>query len=217
MANLTALLASRRATFGDLAFAGGLAFLAGATDFAGFSRLGNLFVSFMSGNTTMLGIAIGGGDGARAALILGIIAQFVLGAALGAALERASGRRHPSVVLCVVLVLLAAPLLLPHWTVSALVVAMGALNAAMSRVGAATVSLTYVSGTLVKFGQGLGRVLSGAPVEWTWIWQLPMWMSLLAGVATAKLAQPILGAGALWPLPVVTLLLLLVARRRERR
>ncbi len=34
---------------------------------------------------------------------------------------------------------------------------MGALDAAMSKVGSASISLTYVTGTLVKLGQGAGN------------------------------------------------------------
>ncbi len=36
---------------------------------------------------------------------------------------------------------------------------MGLLNAAMHRAGATGISLTYVTGALVKFGQGLGSLL----------------------------------------------------------
>ena len=48
-------------TLGALLLAGGMAFLAGATDVYGPSRLRGLFVSFMSGNTTMFGKAISSG------------------------------------------------------------------------------------------------------------------------------------------------------------
>ncbi len=69
-----------------LALAGGMAFLAGATDVYGLSRLHDLYVSFMSGNTTSLGKAIGEGDFARAATAAGLIGLFVAGAAVGAVL-----------------------------------------------------------------------------------------------------------------------------------
>ena len=45
--------AGQRTTFSELSLAGGMAFLAGATDVYGLERLRDLFVSFMSGNTTM--------------------------------------------------------------------------------------------------------------------------------------------------------------------
>ena len=195
--------------FSDLLVAGGMASLAGATDAYGLNRLHDLYVSFMSGNTTMLGMALSGGDWARSEFIAGLVGMFVAGAAAGAALGVLSGRWHATAVAFVVTVVLSVPLLQPGWTTPSLVFAMGALNAAMSRVGEAAVSLTYVTGTLVKFGQGVGRALCGQTGGWTWLWQLPMWLSLLAGAAAAVLVQRHLGEGALWPLPAFASLLAL--------
>ncbi len=184
-----------------------MALLAGATDVYGLAILRDLFVSFMSGNTTMLGVALGQADWSRARLIAVIIALFVAGAAAGAAIGEASGRHHaPSVALAVALVL-AAPLLRPGWTMPAFVLAMGALNASMTRIGEASISLTYVTGTLVKFGQGIGHTLCGKPHSWSWMWQAPMWCSLLAGAVAATLVRQLLGAQALWPLPAYALIL----------
>ena len=58
---------ARTTTLPALVFAAGMAFLAGATDAYGFVELRGLYVSFMSGNTTMLGMALGGGGLARSA------------------------------------------------------------------------------------------------------------------------------------------------------
>lgn len=193
----------------NLPVAAGMAFLAGATDVHGLDRLHDLFVSFMSGNTTMLGVALSHGDWARSGFIAELVGLFVAGAATGAALGVVSGRWHATAVAFVVTVVLGVPLLQPGWTTPSLVLAMGALNAAMSCVGEAAVSLTYVTGTLVKFGQGVGRALCGQTGGWMWLWQLPMWLSLLAGAAAAVLVQRHLGQGALWPLPAFALLLTL--------
>ncbi len=82
--------------------AGGLAFLAGATDVHGLTLLHDLFVSFMSGNSTMLGVAIGRGDFERAGRIAGIIALFVAGATAGSLIAIASrpASAAVSVLLC---------------------------------------------------------------------------------------------------------------------
>ena len=189
-----------------LALAGGLAFLAGATDVFGVARLHGLFVSFMSGNTTELGIAIGKGAYARVGLIAGLIGCFVAGAALGAAIAERTGRRHAPVVAFVVACLLTVPLLRPHWTVPALTLAMGALNATMNRVGQTSIGLTYVTGTLVKFGQGLGQWLCGARPHGSWAIQGAMWLSLLCGTVAAGLTQHWLG-GSMWPLPLLAFVL----------
>ncbi len=69
-----------------------LAALAGMVDAVGFLRLGKLFVSFMSGNTTQLAIAIGSGQFAGAGLILEIIVLFVAGAAAGQLIAHAAGQ-----------------------------------------------------------------------------------------------------------------------------
>lgn len=190
-----------------LPLAAGMASLAGATDAYGLSFLRDLFVSFMSGNTTSLGVALGQGDWARARFILWVVGLFVSGAASGAVLGEASGRHHRAVVTLAVALALAVPLFRPSWAVAAFVVAMGALNASMNRMGVTNISLTYVTGTLVKFGQGIGRTLCGTPGGWSWAWQAPMWASLLAGAVGATLVRQRLGAAVLWPLPAYALVL----------
>ena len=196
-----------RGTLTAFPLAAGLASLAGATDAYGLSFLRDLFVSFMSGNTTSLGVALGEGNWARAGLILGVVGLFVAGAAAGAVLGEASGRRHRAVVTLAVAFALAVPLFLPNLAVPAFVLAMGALNASMNRVGEVSISLTYVTGTLVKFGQGIGRTLCGKPGGWSWALQAPMWASLLAGAVAATLVRQRLGDEVLWPLPAYALAL----------
>ena len=161
----------------------------------------------MSGNTTSLGVAVGEGNWARAWLILWIVGLFVAGAAAGAVLAEASGSRQRAVVTLAVALVLAIPLFLPSLAIAAFVLAMGALNASMNRVGEASISLTYVTGALVKFGQGIGRTLCGKPDDWTWAWQAPMWASLLAGAVAATLVRQRLGAEVLWPLPAYALVI----------
>ncbi len=200
------VLPARTATLPALVLAGGMAFLAGATDAYGFVELRGLYVSFMSGNTTMLGMAVGGGNLARSGAIALLIGMFVVGAASGEALFNVAGRFRTTAVVLVVSIVLCIPLAFPGWTALALVLAMGALNAAMSKVGSAGVSLTYVTGALVKFGQGAGNWVTGRRADLSWLLQAPMWASLLAGsTAVATLQQ--FGTARPWPLPVVGFLL----------
>ncbi len=163
-------------------------------------------MSFMSGNTTMLGMALGGGGLARSAAIALLIGMFMVGAAAGEVLFNVAGRFREAAVPFVVSVLLCVPLAIPGWTALAFALAMGGLNAAMSRVGNASVSLTYVTGALVKFGQGAGNWLTGRRADLSWLLQAPMWASLLAGSSAAVTVQR-LGAERPWPLPVTGLLL----------
>ncbi len=194
-------------TFGALLLAGGMAFLAGATDVYGLSRLRDLFVSFMSGNTTMLGKAISGGDMRRCGVILGIIGCFTAGAAAGTVLVEWTGRRHPAAVGFLVAILLAAGTAAPAWETTLIILAMGALNASMTQVGQASVSLTYVTGTLVKIGQEVGKAVCGKGQGFGWALQGAMWLFLLAGATTgAALLVPLQPYGT-WPLAALALLL----------
>ena len=204
----------KRTLLADLLLGAGMAFLAGATDVYGVARLHDLFVSFMSGNTTNLGIALANADWPRAGLIGQIVALFVAGAAGGTVLSTLAGAAHRLAVSLAVTLLLAVPLVLPGLLVPSLVVSMGALNAFMNHIGAAAISLTYVTGALVKVGQGVGRALCGNTAERDWLWQLPLWFSLLAGSVAAALLRNRFGELALWPLPAMAALLTLAAAWR---
>ncbi len=186
----------------ELSLGAGMAFLAGATDVYGVVRLNDLYVSFMSGNTTMFGMSLGHADWPRARLIGGLITMFVLGAAGGTVLSIVAGPSHRFAVSLAVTLLLSIPVLLPAFEIPAFVVAMGALNAFMNSVDGVAISLTYVTGTLVKIGQGLGRAACGQVSNLTWLWQLPMWFSLLAGAVAAVLARQLGADVPAWPLPV---------------
>jgi uncharacterized membrane protein YoaK (UPF0700 family) len=174
-----------------------LAAIAGMVDAIGFLRLGHVFVSYMSGNTTQFAVALGRGNVPEARAIAELIALFVLGAAIGQVLAHASGRWHLSAVLAfvaIVLVLAAAMATAPPL----MVLAMGALNAAMHRAGNLGVSLTYVTGTLVKFGQGLGDFLVWRGRRLDWLAQATPWIGIVAGAATGGWLYSWIGGSALW-------------------
>jgi uncharacterized membrane protein YoaK (UPF0700 family) len=178
----------------------------------GLSRLHDLFVSFMSGNTTSLGVAMGRGDTSRAVTAAVIVALFVLGVALGTILAESSGRWQSVLVMGAVTVMLAAAAALPWAAIQIVVVAMGALNAAMSRIGVTGISLTYVTGALVKFGQGLGRLLCGrGAADWSWTLQGALWLCLLFGAVAGVCAEGWFGAAEVWLLPAVALVLTISA------
>jgi uncharacterized membrane protein YoaK (UPF0700 family) len=197
--------------------AGGLAFLAGATDVHGLTLLRDLFVSFMSGNSTMLGVAIARGDFDRAGRIAGIITMFVAGATAGSLIATLAGPRHAAVVLLIVTVLLTLPILAPQWSIPFLVVAMGLLNAAMHRAGATGISLTYVTGALVKFGQGLGLLLCRRQEDASWWKQGVLWACLLTGAASAAVLELRVGTGIVWTLPALAAVLTVAAAKMGSR
>src|SRR6202030_3106221 len=130
------MLDSRR----NIALACALSALAGYVDAIGFLHLGGLYVSFMSGNSTRMGVSLAEGHWAGAAESLGLIVLFVIGAACGSLIVLGHGaHRQPWVLLAEALLLAAAALCyafgLPNAAVAAIVLAMGAELAAMGGAG----------------------------------------------------------------------------------
>jgi uncharacterized membrane protein YoaK (UPF0700 family) len=141
-------------------FIASLSFLAGMTDAIGLMSAGS-FVSFMSGNTTNLGVALSALDGRHAAWLAAVLALFVLGSAMGEIVHQRAGRPRGTVLVCVGMLMLAASACVFHaWQVPAfllVVLAMGVLNAAFERSEGQAVGLTYVTGALARVGQAYGR------------------------------------------------------------
>ncbi len=174
--------------------------LAGFVDALSFLQFKGLFVSFMSGNTTSLGVAAAKADGAKLHQLLLVISLFVGGVVLGTLLHNRAGERwSTSLILSMVSMLLALAHAYPLLAIEGLTLAMGILNASVHEVGGAKVSLTFVTGTLVKFGTGLANLLSGRHESWDWLWQLTLWLGFLSGALA--------GAAALLRLPQAALLL----------
>src|SRR6202046_861485 len=98
------ILKSRR----NLALACALSAMAGYVDGIGFLHLGGLFVSFMSGNSTRLGVSLAQAHWQNAAEALGLIALFVSGAGAGSLIVLGRGAYRQSRVLMVEAMLLAA-------------------------------------------------------------------------------------------------------------
>jgi uncharacterized membrane protein YoaK (UPF0700 family) len=184
----------------------GLSALAGFVDATGFLKLGGFFVSFMSGNTTRLavGLAAGAPTAAIAACLVGL---FVLGVMAGTLTRHAARHQRPALILALVATLLAAAALLgmlgiPQGAVIAMTLAMGAENAVFAEAGEVRIGLTYMTGTLVKFGQRLAAALLGAD-HMAWAPYLLLWLGLAAGAIAGALLYPRLGLNNLWLAAVV--------------
>jgi uncharacterized membrane protein YoaK (UPF0700 family) len=183
-----------------LGFAAALSCLAGMTDAIGFLVAGD-FVSFMSGNTTRLAVAVGEGFGAQAAHLAFLVIVFVLGNSAGVVFVHLTHRRHALIVGLVAAVLGLAGLLhaLDQALVATLAVvfAMGLVNVAVERVDGHALGVTYVTGALSRFGRGLGRWLVGAPSGRFWIEIVP-WTGMLVGAVLGALAVGLLGPSAIF-------------------
>jgi uncharacterized membrane protein YoaK (UPF0700 family) len=179
--------------------AAGLSALAGFVDAIGFIKLGGFFVSFMSGNSTRLAVALAQG----AALTGGaLIAVFVAGVVLGSLAGRLAKTHRPAVVLALVSLLLTlaagfgAAGFAPA-AITAMALAMGAENAVFERDGEVQIGLTYMTGTLVKLGQRITAALLGGP-RWAWAPYLLLWLGLVLGAVAGAQAYGRFGLGSLW-------------------
>jgi len=177
-----------------LAFAYALAALAGAVDAIGVLSLGDVFVSFMSGNTTLLGAAVAHLDGRHAGQLALIVLVFLAGVVAGEclAVSVAPRSRPPAVLVAVAAGLAAAAVLawlaVGHFAVAlCLAASMGVKNATVRRAGGMDVALTYVTGTLVRAGRLVASALlsrgdwkDAAPI-------FGLWASFALGAAAGGL------------------------------
>lgn len=178
-----------------------LAGLAGYVDAAGFLSADRYFVSFMSGNTTRLGVDLIQFP-ARAWIPALLIAGFVLGVFGGALLAAKAGERRKPVVLGTVTLLLtgaAAAQAMGHTAamLALLVMAMGTLNNTFQRGGEVSVGLTYMTGALVRMGQGLAAWLMGTGGE-GWSGWLLLWLGLALGAVLGAIGWLHAPAYVLW-------------------
>jgi len=190
--------------------------LAGFVDATGFLSANGYFVSFMSGNTTRLGVDLV--ISPRVAMVPALlIGGFVLGVFVGALLAARAGAQRKVAVLGLVTLLLASASI-AHLAGAAiamltfLVLAMGALNNTFQRDGEVSVGLTYMTGALVRFAQGLAARITGTGGEGWSSWLL-LWLGLALGALTGAYALLAWPAFALWLASAWALLLVLAARR----
>ena len=197
-------------------FAIALAAMAGFVDAVGFLSASGYFVSFMSGNTTRLGVALGT-DPRLALMPLLLIAGFVGGVTAGALVSLHTGAlRKPAVVGLVSVLLLGAALARaagwPGTMLAAMVMAMGAINNTFQRGGEVAIGLTYMTGALVKLGQGLAQRLNGQPATGWTSWAM-LWGGLLCGAVAGAFLQDRLPMGCLWIAAAWSLAMTAVALR----
>jgi uncharacterized membrane protein YoaK (UPF0700 family) len=201
------ILKSRR----NLALACALSAMAGYVDGIGFLHLGGLFVSFMSGNSTRLGVSLAQAHWSNAAEAIGLIFLFVIGAACGSLIVLGRGTNRQPWVLLVEAMLLALAALcyefgLPSAAVAAMVLAMGLENAVFQIDGGAGLGLTYVTGALVKVGQLVAAALTGGK-RWAWLPNLLLLAALVAGAVCGASAYHWINLAAIWFAAALALIL----------
>lgn len=191
-----------------------LAGLAGYVDALGFLKLGGFFVSFMSGNSTRLGVGIVTNVMA-AKLAGGLVAAFLSGTIAGALVgSRARIHRKPVVLLLVAGLLLVAAIVDTRVSGPAaayvLAAAMGSENAVFQRDGEVSIALTYMTGTLVKLGQRIAAALQGGEA-WAWVPHAILWCSLTAGTVIGATMYLRYQGPAIWGAGLFAIILALYA------
>jgi uncharacterized membrane protein YoaK (UPF0700 family) len=170
-------------------------------DAVAFVELGGYFVSFMSGNSTRLGVGLAL-DWSHAAIAASLIACFIVGVILGAFANRHANKAGSIRVLVMVTAILACAALLAglHATaaaIGALAIAMGAVNSVFQRDGEVSIGITYMTGTLVRFGQRIAGALMGGP-RYAWAPYLLLWLGLILGAVAGAAAYQSYALGAIW-------------------
>ncbi|OFJ51781.1 YoaK family protein [Mycolicibacterium grossiae] len=195
-------------------FAVALATIAGIADAIGFMQYSQLFMSFMSGNTTRMGEAASSADWVGVARFGTVIAVFCFGAFAGTLIAAWSGRWRLPALLLTQATLLLTGILIPHgpeavpWHVYPIVLALGLQNATLQDESGRSLALTYVTGSIVRFGAGLANMLLHKPSPSFWI-QGPLWAGLAGGAVIGGVLQRAFGEAA-FAVPATFLLTLAV-------
>lgn len=200
-----------------------LAALAGFVDALAFTSLGGFFASFMSGNSTRLGVGLGTGVVADAATAAALVLSFVSGVIVASVIVRAAAPRHKEALMAAVtglLVLAAAVSAVAPGPLVLLLLAgaMGVENGVFNRDGEVTIGLTYMTGSLVRMGQKIADALMGTGNHWDWVPYLALWTGFVAGAVSGAASQLRWGWEALWlAVAVSAALTVAIARLSGRR
>ena len=173
-----------------------LTLLAGFLDAAGVTYLSGLYVSFMSGNSTGLGIAIVQGRGSFAIASVVVICSFVTGAFLGSLLiSRNKSASAASVLIGEACLLLVSMILStsasPLVTLLPVCIAMGMQNAIPRYVDGIEIGRSFVTGALFN----VGKTMSLAVYDRKYLKEVAIhgasWLALVVGAVcgSASLAQ----------------------------
>lgn len=172
--------------------------LAGSVDAIGYTAMGHLYVSFMSGNSTQFGMAIADRNENVIAWASAVIATFVFGAFLGSLMYAVSGRVRVQLVLaCELVCFLLAATLIGLWpTKLALLfisIAMGMQNAIREAVAGVATGKSFITGALFGVGDGLARACLGKADLAEAGANAASWLAFVTGVVIGTQAVAALG------------------------
>jgi len=192
--------------------------LAGFLDAVAFIALNHVYVSFMSGNSTHLGISIALGDARNTMSLTLVVIAFVLGTCCGTWLsDNQSGGATVRILAAETAALLGAWILASSGQLASSLVliaaAMGTQNCLHQLVGGADVGKGFISGALFGLGQALARV-ANSPSQWRTIGSnILSWGAFVVGAAVGVIVLHRAGAPASIGLAFAFVLCVLAAKR----
>lgn len=173
-----------------------MTWIAGYLDAVGYVQLGHLYVSFMSGNSTQLGMTLAAGHPVFP--ILAIIAAFVLGSAAGTVLADKAVRYALVAVFAseIFTFIVAIALVVLGYGSAGLAlaaVAMGMQNTQHQAVAGADVGKGFVTGSLFALGESLVRCLQGRARIFQALSNLLAWGAFVTGVLMGAHTLSVIG------------------------
>ena len=170
-------------TFGLL-----LTALAGYIDAIGFIRLSGLYTSFMSGNTTQMGVSIAHRALDHTIMPAVLIATFLIGSTIASGLSIVTPAPWKTAVVLTYEAILvfgafALGLQLPDLGLVSffLALAMGAQNAVLGSAQGFRAGTTFVTGALFSLGQKIAAAFTKTGPPLGWIGDAVVWLALLIG------------------------------------
>ncbi|WP_297481500.1 YoaK family protein [uncultured Photobacterium sp.] len=187
-----------------------LLFVAGTVDAVGFLHLKNgVFASFMSGNSTHMGMMLSYHDYPRAAIYIALLSIFIIGSMSGELIALSGRRFYRGVVMASVSVVLIFAIImesyLPFLAINfILCYGMGMQNIALRLTIEKSIPLTYATGYLVNIGRLLALAIVGQGDRKRLMQYLCLWGSLISGAMNGGFIMQTIPQYSLFPALALT-------------
>ncbi|OBH20626.1 DUF1275 domain-containing protein [Mycolicibacter terrae] len=195
-----------------------LAGLAGVLAATAYTHSEGYFVTFMTGNAGRAVLGVFDGNEWLSISAAALLFSFLAGVVTASICRRRVWPQHPhGALLLTATALLTATLVdwileggptlpLPLLPILLVAFGVGALNTTFVRDGEVSIPLSYVTGTVVKLGQGIERHLSGGTVH-DWLGHFMLFVGYTSGAAIGGCIS--LVAGGTWMLGIATVVCVL--------
>jgi uncharacterized membrane protein YoaK (UPF0700 family) len=192
-----------------------LAVLAGVLGATAFTHSAGYFVTFMTGNAQRAVLGYFRGEVLLSITAALLMLCFVAGVVVASALRRRFWSAHPhGPTVLTTLSLMAATVadvidegweesMLDFAPITLVVFGIGALNTSFVKDGEVSVPLSYVTGTLVKMGQGIERHIAGGKAA-DWLGYFLLFASFVLGAAVGGLISVVVNG--MWMLVVASVM-----------